>query len=371
MPVRKRLRNGIARFELVPDIAEQLRQHVLERQQTGGAAELVHHQRKMRPPLPQLADHLVHRHAFMDAGDRPQQAGQRLVARRRSRASARGPSCEACRRCCRSSRGKPAAVKTGSAATKAMTSAIGVLMSMAEIFRRGTMSCFACRRLSRSARCSRRCSSGSSRPPSRLSAISSSISSGEWMWRCDWDGDPISRSSKQARAVEPLDERPVQPQRRHHRDQRVERGLGRVLERQRLGHELREDDLRHGQDEQHHRRGRRLRRDALQPAPLDEEGLHPHRNRALRERAEHEAGERDADLAGGDVAIEIRRRLDQRQQPRRERVPVVGQLLDAAAPHADRGELRADVDGVDEDQRRDNEDGRKDHVGRSAGFSAC
>ena len=78
---------------------------------------------------------------------------------------------------------------------------------------------------------------------------------------------------QEARAVEPLDERTVEPQRRQHRDERVERRLRRVLKRQRLRHKLGEDDLRHGQDEQDRRRRRRLRRDALQPAPLDEEGL--------------------------------------------------------------------------------------------------
>ena len=56
MSVRKRLRNRIAGLELVADVAKELREHVLERQQPRGAAELVDHQRKMRPPLAQLAD---------------------------------------------------------------------------------------------------------------------------------------------------------------------------------------------------------------------------------------------------------------------------------------------------------------------------
>ena len=60
---------------------------------------------------------------------------------------------------------------------------------------RGTISCLAVRSPSRSARCSRTCSSGSSSPPSRLSAMSSSISSGEWTWRCPVDATPSSRSS--------------------------------------------------------------------------------------------------------------------------------------------------------------------------------
>ena len=66
------------------------------------------------------------------------------------------------------------------------------------------------------------CSSGSSSPPSRLSAISSSISSGEWMCRCACVGAPMSRSSEQAAAVQPGDEGAIQPQRRQHRQKRVQ-----------------------------------------------------------------------------------------------------------------------------------------------------
>ena len=60
----------------------------------------------------------------------------------------------------------------------------GVAASTAASRARGTISCRAVRRPSRSARCSRTCSCGSSRPPSRLSAMSSSISSGECT--CRW-----------------------------------------------------------------------------------------------------------------------------------------------------------------------------------------
>ena len=62
-----------------------------------------------------------------------------------------------------------------------------------------------------------------------------------------------------------------------------------------------------------------------------------------------------------DVAVQRRGRLEHRQQPGGERVAVGGQLLDAAAPDADGGELRRHVHGVDQDQRRDDEDGHEDH----------
>ena len=71
----------------------------------------------------------------------------------------------------------------GLVVTVVSTSAIGVLMSIAASRSRGTISWLAVRRPSRNARCRRTCSCGSSSPPSRLSAMSSSISSGECTWR--------------------------------------------------------------------------------------------------------------------------------------------------------------------------------------------
>ena len=82
---------------------------------------------------------------------------------------------------------------------------------------RGTISCLACRRLSRSARCSRSCSSGSSSPPSRLSAISSSISSGRVDVPVRLHRRAHQAQQQQAAAVQPGDERAVDPERRHHR----------------------------------------------------------------------------------------------------------------------------------------------------------
>ena len=72
--VGQRLGHRIAGLELVADVAEQLREHVLERQQSGGAAELVDDERLMRSALAQVAQDAVGGHALVDAGDRPDQA---------------------------------------------------------------------------------------------------------------------------------------------------------------------------------------------------------------------------------------------------------------------------------------------------------
>ena len=52
--VGQRLRHRIAGLELVADVAEQLRQHVFERQQPGRAAEFVDDERLVRAALAQV-----------------------------------------------------------------------------------------------------------------------------------------------------------------------------------------------------------------------------------------------------------------------------------------------------------------------------
>ena len=80
----------------------------------------------------------------------------------------------------------------------------------------------------------------------------------------------------------------------------------------------------------------------------------------LRVRPEHEAGYRDAYLASPDVPLEQHRALKDRHQPGRETVPLLGQLADPAASGTDGGEFGGDVDGVYENQRRDDQDGCED-----------
>ena len=114
--------HGIAGLELVSDVADELREHVLEGQQSGGPAELVDDQRLMRAPLAQMAQHAVGGDALVNAGDRPHHGGQRGRRCRRPRASARDPWCARRRRCCRAIRGKRAVVRTGSARRRPIAS---------------------------------------------------------------------------------------------------------------------------------------------------------------------------------------------------------------------------------------------------------
>ena len=69
--------------------------------------------------------------------------------------------------------------------------------------------------------------------------------------------------------------------------------------------------------------------------------------------AENQAGERDADLRGGDVAVERGRRLEDRQQARRERTAVLRQPSQPAAAGADRRELGRHIQRGERDEQQD------------------
>ena len=91
----------------------------------------------------------------------------------------------------------------------------------------------------------------------------------------------------------------------------------------------------------------------LEPADALDERRHARRDRRLGVGAEDQAGEGDADLGGGDVAIERVRVFDDRQHPGGERVAVLGQPSQPAPARAHDGELRRDEQRRQQDQQGD------------------
>ena len=77
--------------------------------------------------------------------------------------------------------------------------------------------------------------------------------------------------------------------------------------------------------------------------------------------AKHQAGKGDADLARSDIAVELGRILQCRQEMPGKVVAFFGQLADAAPAHADRGELRCDIEGIDGDEEDNNQPGYQCH----------
>ena len=114
-PVRQRFGHGIPGLEFVSDVADELREHVLEGQQSGGPAELVDDQRVMRPPLAKMAEHAVGGDAFVNARDRPHHRGQRGIGAAAHEQAHEVLGVHDARRCCRAIHDKRAVVKMGSA----------------------------------------------------------------------------------------------------------------------------------------------------------------------------------------------------------------------------------------------------------------
>ena len=91
----------------------------------------------------------------------------------------------------------------------------------------------------------------------------------------------------------------------------------------------------------------------LQASHALDQGSEPGRDRGLGVGAENEAGEGDADLRGGNVAIERVRVLEDRQHPRREGIAVLGQPSQPAPARAHDGELRRHEQRRQQDQQGD------------------
>ncbi len=70
---RSLVARAFTRLELVGDAAEQLCQHILERDQTGHTAPLVDHERLVTAPLAEECQQAIGGHGVAHADDRPQQ----------------------------------------------------------------------------------------------------------------------------------------------------------------------------------------------------------------------------------------------------------------------------------------------------------
>ena len=91
----------------------------------------------------------------------------------------------------------------------------------------------------------------------------------------------------------------------------------------------------------------------VEPCPARQERRGPRGEDGARIRAENQAGERDADLGGGDVAIERGRRIEDRQQARRERTAVLRHPSQPAPAGANSSELGRYIQRGERDEQQD------------------
>ena len=249
--VVEQLRDRRRRLELVADMAEELGKHVLQGDESGGTAEFVHDERLMRAPLAKLAKHAVGRDALVDAHDRPDQCGQRRLAP----AVANQPADQILR------------VKD----SDHVVDRIAVdRQSRVWAFRHGRDDLVHRRVDGERGDSPARHHELLGRPqvqPQRAQKALMLV----WLEQAavaalgDQQLDLLRRVNVPVRrlrdaeephhgeagAVQPRDERPVDPHRRQHRHERVEGRLRRVLKGKGLGNQLADDHLADGQHEEH------------------------------------------------------------------------------------------------------------------------
>jgi hypothetical protein len=129
------------------------------------------------------------------------------------------------------------------------------------------------------------------------------------------------------------------------------RGVG-PLQGDALGRQLADDDVQRGGDEEGQRKSHAIGRDGrvgLVRQHMSKEGLEQVCEGRLADEAKGERGHGDAQLGHGDVGIEVAQRAPHLTCPH---APLVHQLLNARAPHADEGELGGDEEAVEEHQRQ-------------------
>ena len=171
-----------------------------------------------------------------------------------------------------------------------------------------------------------------------------------------------------AAAVEDRDQPRVGPQRPLHGDDGVDQRLRRILQRDRLRHQLADDHGQHREHEEDDDRGHLHGGLGVDPAETDESRSGLRREDRLRVGAGHQARQRDADLRGRDVAVELAGVFEDREGPRRQQMPVFGHPAEPAAPGSHRREFSGDVEGREQNQQQD--DSRRDqHAARSSSIA--
>ena len=162
--------------------------------------------------------------------------------------------------------------------------------------------------------------------------------------------DPFHRLDDRAQGAGDEEER-----RHEHEGRALGAGDGEVL-----GDHLADDDVQVGHDEQRQREGHTAGPRVGQP-PLGEDRLEEVVQGGLGERAESDRAHRDAELRGREHRPEA---LEREQARLRTLAPGVGERLERRAPHRHGRELRADEEGVaEEEEHRDDVDPGAAHDG--------
>ena len=144
-----------------------------------------------------------------------------------------------------------------------------------------------------------------------------------------------------------FDERIEREQRQPHRPQRDPGDVDRALERDAFRHHLAEDDVPERQDAQRDRGGERR---AADRRDLPDHRFHEIREPMFAVHAQAQAGERDAELRGRDVAILARRRAQHVENFSGEAVTAGGAVFECGPRRGQQRELGGDEQAVHQNQ---------------------
>ncbi len=169
--------------------------------------------------------------------------------------------------------------------------------------------------------------------------------------------DSQQSENQKPTAVQKTDRPGEETLRPQHRQHRRDGHLGRVLQRQRLGHQLAEDHRQGRQRQQDGDGRRRFSGLLIQIGCAEEKRRDARREGRLSVGTEDQAGKRDTNLGDGNVAVELARIVDDRKNPRGQRMTVFRQSPEPAASNADRGKLSRDIQRRQEDQQDDDRPG--------------
>jgi hypothetical protein len=181
--------------------------------------------------------------------------------------------------------------------------------------------------------------------------------------------DADERQQSVAGGVEPHDQRQDgHLQALDHRRHPEHRPL-RALQRQGLRHHFADHDVHVGQQCDRPDARERVHRHPAVLAERRQRGLDPHGQRVLAVHAQADAGNRDADLRGGDEPVLPAWVVQDAGDALRQPAALAGRVLDGRARRADDRELGRDEERVGQYQGRDDADDERDvaHSGTAEG----
>lgn len=159
---------------------------------------------------------------------------------------------------------------------------------------------------------------------------------------------PVEQRGQRQKEASAVRHRAIQP---HSRQRRI-------LQRQRLWRHFTHHDVQVSQHADGDHRGDRMRRRHRQPTGSLQRAQNPGGHDMFAVHAKPQAGQGDADLSGGNIAVQFARRAQGVEHALRRGHALLRELLDPRPRHGGNAELGADEQSVEEDKYGDHRQGK-------------